>query len=128
MKSKIKRKKKRRVSFINKGSLYRPTLNPSTTFINEPVQMVIPKSVYDYASLVHQTLEGPRQTKLDHDISTVLGTSDPPPGFGFLHPRFYYLEQKRPIPLKPLQVSIENLFFNKKKKRKKKRNKKSICI
>ncbi len=71
--------------------------------------MVIPRAVYDYASMVSQTLENPRQNKLDHDITAILGSSDPPPGFGFLHPRFYHLEQNRPIPLEPLQVRI--LFF-----------------
>jgi len=68
--------------------------------------MIIPKAVYNYAAMVNHTLETPRQNKLDHDVSVILGSSDPPPGFGFLHPRFYYLEQKRPIPLEPLQVSI----------------------
>ncbi len=62
---------------------------------------------------MNQTLESPRQIKLDHDVTAILGSSDPPPGFGFLHPRFYYLEQKRPIPLEPLQVSIS--FYCKKK-------------
>lgn len=81
-------------------------INPSTSAVEEPVEVVIPKSIYNYAAMVHQKLENPRQNKLEHDITTVLGTSDPPPGFGFLHPRFYYLEQKRPIPLEPLQVCI----------------------
>jgi len=88
--------------------------NPSKSMTDEPGEVVIPKSVYNYASMVHQILESPRQNKLEHDITAVLGTSDPPPGFGFLHPRFYYLEQKRPIPLEPLQVCIER---TKKKKK-----------
>lgn len=61
--------------------------------------------------MVNQTLESPRQNKLDHDVTAILGSSDPPPGFGFLHPRFYYLEQKRPIPLEPLQVSVSLFFY-----------------
>jgi hypothetical protein len=56
--------------------------------------------------MVHETLENPRQSKLDHDVNVVLGSSDPPPGFGFLHPRFYYLEQKRPAPMEPLRVCM----------------------
>ncbi len=56
--------------------------------------------------MVHETFESPRQYKLDHDVNAVLGSSDPPPGFGFLHPRFYYLEQKRPVPMEPLRVCI----------------------
>jgi hypothetical protein len=56
--------------------------------------------------MVYENLESPRQNKLHHDVNVVLGSSDPPPGFGFLHPRFYYLEQKRPGPMEPLRVSI----------------------
>jgi hypothetical protein len=98
----------------------RATDGPSTSVVDEQIQTVIPKAVYDYAAMVNHTLESPRQNKLDHDVATVLGSSDPPPGFGFLHPRFYYLEQNRPIPLEPLQVCI--LFFSCLVK------KKSICI
>ena len=61
--------------------------------------------------MVHENLESPRQSKLDHDVHAVLGSSDPPPGFGFLHPRYYYLEQKRPVPMEPLRVSISISFF-----------------
>ena len=90
---------------------------PATTVSKKSIEVVIPRAVYDYASMVNHTLENPRQSKLDHDVSTILGSSDPPPGFGFLHPRFYYLEQRRPIPLEPLQVSSDavkeiNLFFD----------------
>jgi hypothetical protein len=84
---------------------------PSSSLIDDQGQFVIPKSVYNYATLVHQTLESPRQAKLDHDVTTVLGSSDPPAGFGFLYPQFYDLEQKRPIPLEPLRVSISLFFF-----------------
>jgi hypothetical protein len=62
--------------------------------------------------MVHETLESPRQNKLDHDVHAVLGSSDPPPGFGFLHPRFYYLEQKRPVPMEPLRVSMSFLSIS----------------
>jgi hypothetical protein len=90
---------------------HRPTDAPSSSLVENPVQVVIPRAVYDYASMVNHTLENPRQNKLDHDVTAVLGSSDPPPGFGFLYPQFYYLEQKRPVPLKPLQVSISFFFF-----------------
>lgn len=86
--------------------VYRLLNEPSSTLINSETQTVIPKSVYDYATIVRQSLKTPRQNKLDSDVATVLGTSDPPPGFGFLHPQVYYLEQTRPVPLEPLQASI----------------------
>ncbi|CAF1086093.1 unnamed protein product [Rotaria sordida] len=78
---------------------------PSLSIIDDQTQITIPKAVYDYAAVVRQTLETPRQTKLAHDVATVLGSNDPPPGFGFLHPQYYYLEQTRPTPLEPLPVS-----------------------
>ena len=56
-------------------------------------------------------MEGSSQNKLDHDITAILGSSDPPPGFGFLHPRFYYLEQNRPVPMDPLRVRIRTVSF-----------------
>ncbi|CAF3582808.1 unnamed protein product [Rotaria sordida] len=77
---------------------------PSLSIIDDQTQITIPKAVYDYAAVVRQTLETPRQTKLAHDVATVLGSNDPPPGFGFLHPQYYYLEQTRPTPLEPLPV------------------------
>ncbi|CAF2150101.1 unnamed protein product [Rotaria magnacalcarata] len=77
----------------------------SLSLITNQTQTVISKSVYDYATVVRQALKTPRQNKLDHDVATVLGSSDPPPGFGFLHPQFYYLEQTRPVPLEPLQAN-----------------------
>ncbi|CAF4412040.1 unnamed protein product [Rotaria sp. Silwood2] len=76
----------------------------SSSIIDDQTQVTIPKAVYDYAAVVRQALETPRQSKLDHDVATVLGSSDPPPGFGFLQPQFYYLEQTRPVPLEPLRV------------------------
>jgi len=57
--------------------------------------------------MLYEKSEGPNQNKLNHDINAILGSSDPPPGFGFLHPRFYYLTQKRPIPMEPLRVCID---------------------
>ncbi|CAF2169582.1 unnamed protein product [Rotaria magnacalcarata] len=85
--------------------------DPSPSAVGEHLQTFIPRAVYDYATVVHEKLESPRQNKLDHDVNAVLGSSDPPPGFGFLHPRFYYLEQKRPIPMEPLRVSIHFILF-----------------
>ncbi len=84
--------------------------DPSPSAVGDHVQTIIPRAVYDYAAMVHETFEGPRQNKLDQDVSAVLGSNDPPPGFGFLHPRFYYLEQKRPVPMEPLRVSIYFIF------------------
>lgn len=86
--------------------------DPSPSAVDERLQTIIPRAVYDYAAVVHETLESPRQTKLDHDVNAVLGSSDPPPGFGFLHPRFYYLEQKRPVPMEPLRVCIDLIFLD----------------
>ncbi|CAF0874711.1 unnamed protein product, partial [Didymodactylos carnosus] len=71
--------------------------------VNDYNTTIIPRSLYDYAATVHEMFESPRYSKLHHDVSTVLGSADPPPGFGFLHPRFYYLEQKRPVPMQPLK-------------------------
>ena len=31
-------------------------------------------------------------------------SDDPPPGFGLIYPKYYYLEQKRPQPMSPLKV------------------------
>ena len=76
--------------------------------ISQTLPMIISKSVYQYASMLHETSESPRQNKLEHDVTAILGSSDPPPGFGFLHPRYYSLEQKRPTPMEPLQVCIES--------------------
>lgn len=85
-------------------------MEKSTFSVGESLPMIIPKSVYQYATMLHETFESPRQNKLEHDISTILGTSDPPAGFGFLHPRYYALEQKRPTPMEPLQVCIQSIF------------------
>ncbi|CAF0750747.1 unnamed protein product [Rotaria sordida] len=85
--------------------------DPSPSAVSEHLQTFIPRSVYDYATVLHEKIESPRQTKLDHDVNAVLGSSDPPPGFGFLHPRFYYLEQKRPVPMAPLRVRIYFILF-----------------
>ncbi|CAF0742395.1 unnamed protein product [Rotaria sp. Silwood1] len=86
--------------------------DPSPSAVSEHLQTIIPRAVFDYAAIVHEKLESPRQTKLDHDVNAVLGSSDPPPGFGFLHPRFYYLEQKRPVPMEPLRVRIYFIPFH----------------
>lgn len=85
--------------------------DPSPSAVGEQLQTIIPRAVYDYAAVVHERLESPRHAKLGQDVTAVLGSSDPPPGFGFLHPRFYYLEQKRPIPMEPLRVCAEDDCF-----------------
>jgi hypothetical protein len=100
------KKNKRKNFFVFVRFYCRPMRNPATSLVDKPIGTVIPRAVYDYATVVNRKLESPRQNKLDHDIMAMLGSSDPPPGFGFLHPRFYYLEQARPVPLEPLQVSI----------------------
>ena len=84
--------------------------DPSPSAVGEQLTTVIPRAVYDYAAVVHERLESPRRAKLGHDVNAVLGSSDPPAGFGFLHPRFYYLEQKRPVPMEPLRV-CQNEFL-----------------
>ncbi|CAF3676512.1 unnamed protein product [Rotaria sp. Silwood1] len=81
-----------------------PMNESSSSIIDDQTQITIPKAVYNYAAIVRQTLKTPRQSKLDHDVATVFGSRDPPPGFGFLQPQFYYLEQTRPVPLEPLRV------------------------
>ncbi|CAF0911594.1 unnamed protein product [Adineta ricciae] len=58
---------------------------------------VVPMAVYGYASTIHQN-------RLDEDVSAILGSSDPPAGFGNLHPPVHYLRQQRPFPLDPLPV------------------------
>jgi len=73
---------------------------------DDHVKKFIPRAVYDYATIFQQTLESSYKNRFNQDIATVHGSSDPPPGFGFLHPRFRYLQQKRPIPLEPLPVRI----------------------
>jgi hypothetical protein len=86
--------------------------DPSPSAVGEHLPTIIPRSVYDYAAMVHEIVENPRQNKLNHDVNAVLGSSDPPAGFGFLHPRFYYLEQKRPIRMEPLRVCIYLIPFD----------------
>ena len=88
-------------------------MSSSTLYLAQQMSDSLSKSVYKYATHVHEIFEHPRQTKLDHDITKILGSSDPPPGFGFLHPRFYSFEQERPSPMKPLQVRrtyLQGLF------------------
>lgn len=81
--------------------------DPSPSAVGEQLQAVIPRAVYEYAAVVQEIREDPRQAKLKDDVQAVLGSSDPPAGFGFLHPRYYYLEQKRPIPMEPLRVCMK---------------------
>lgn len=100
------------LKYIHQQKNLRSHDDPSPSAVGEHLQTIIPRSVYDYAAMVHETFESPRQTKLDHDVNAVLGSNDPPPGFGFLHPRFYYLEQKRPVPMDPLRVSIFKILIS----------------
>ena len=86
--------------------------NPTSPPVDENgLQAVFTKSVYNYATVIYSKSEDSHPNKLDHDIQKILGSSDPPPGFGFLHPKVYYLTQNRPIPLEPLRVCISILFF-----------------
>ena len=87
--------------------------DPSPSAVGEHLQPIVSQAIYNYAAMVHENLESPHQNKLDHDVQIVLGSSDPPPGFGCLYPRFYYLEQKRPVSMGPLRVCIVlNLFLS----------------
>jgi hypothetical protein len=78
---------------------------PVSSTNDEHTRAVIRRSVYDYAAIVHEQLESSCRNKLDDDIAGVLGSSDPPPGFGYCRPKVYYLEQRRPLPMEPLPVS-----------------------
>ncbi|RMZ95490.1 hypothetical protein BpHYR1_029564 [Brachionus plicatilis] len=52
------------------------------------------------------TLADPKFKRMTESLTKVFGLSDPPPGFGFCYPRYYYLEQKRPQPMNPLKSSL----------------------
>ena len=97
----------------NQSSLlpfYRAMYCPSSLHVAEHHSPgAVTKSVYTYASMLHDILENPRQHTLDHDVINLLGSSDPPAGFGFQHPRFYNLQQKHPRPLEPLRVCSSRL-------------------
>ncbi|CAF1076146.1 unnamed protein product [Adineta steineri] len=78
--------------------------------VEDNVKPTYTRSVYRYAAKIYGKSEDPHQTKLDQDINAILGSSDPPPGFGYLQSNIYYLTQQRPIPLEPLQVCINFIF------------------
>lgn len=78
--------------------------------ISQQTSSNLQRSIYQYASHYQEIFEHPRQSKLEDDVTKILGSSDPPAGFGFLHPRFYSLEQERPSPMKPLQVRQNRIF------------------
>ena len=84
---------------------HRAMYGPSPLIMAAYLPGAFPKTVYNYASMIHDSLENPRQHTLDHDVIDLLGSSDPPAGFGFQHPRFYNLQQRQPRPLEPLRVS-----------------------
>ncbi|CAF3636157.1 unnamed protein product [Adineta steineri] len=81
-----------------------PIDSSSSVKTDDHVQKPVSKAVYDYATMFHQTMEESRQNRLNEDVTTILGSSDPPPGFGVLHPPVRYLKQKCPFPLDPLPV------------------------
>ena len=85
--------------------------SPPVIIQDNTLQAAFTQSVYEYAGIVYSKSDSPHQNKLDHDVQNILGSSDPPPGFGFLHPKVYYLTQSRPIPMEPLRVCISFLFF-----------------
>jgi hypothetical protein len=51
-----------------------------------------------------RSLDSPKSKRIHDSITKVFGNDDPPPGFGRLNPKYYYLEQKRPQPIQPLKV------------------------
>lgn len=64
------------------------------------------KKIYKQAQDINQTsLATPKMQRIHEGVSKVFGMTDPPPGFGLIYPKFYYLEQKRPQPMDPLKVS-----------------------
>ncbi|UJR33272.1 hypothetical protein I4U23_020727 [Adineta vaga] len=96
----IERKQTPEVEINNNISQENPSF-PSAQ--QNSLQADFTRSVYDYAAVVYSKAEDPHQNRLDHDIQKILGSSDPPPGFGFLHPKVYYLTQNRPTPMEPLR-------------------------
>lgn len=63
------------------------------------------KKIYKQALTINQnSLVSPKLQRIHEGVSKVFGLDDPPPGFGLIYPKFYYLEQKRPQPMSPLKV------------------------
>ncbi len=65
------------------------------------------RKIYKQALNINQNcLVTPKLQRIHEGVSKVFGLDDPPPGFGLIYPKFYYLEQKRPQPMSPLKVII----------------------
>jgi len=63
------------------------------------------KKIYKDALVINNMNLGTPKAKRIHDsVNKVFGSDDPPPGFGLIYPKYYYLEQKRPQPMEPLKV------------------------
>jgi len=63
------------------------------------------KKIYKHALNINNTsMVTPKMQRIHEGVSKVFGIDDPPPGFGLIFPKFYYLEQKRPQPMSPLKV------------------------
>lgn len=65
----------------------------------------IKKRLYKQALNINQiSLLTPKSQRIQSTVTKVFGLNDPPPGFGLVYPRYYYLEQKKPQPMSPLKV------------------------
>lgn len=63
------------------------------------------KNVYKQAFNISKTnLVSPKIKRINENVTKIYGFEDPPPGFGFSYPRFYFIEQKKPQPMNPLKV------------------------
>ena len=77
--------------------------------VNETVK----KRLYKQALDINQvSLLTPKSQRIQSTVSKVFGLDDPPPGFGLVYPKYYYLEQRRPLPMNPLKVIIFNFGYN----------------
>jgi hypothetical protein len=71
----------------------------------ESIQGKTKKKIYKDALVINNMNLGTPKAKRIHDsVNKVFGSDDPPPGFGLIYPKYYYLEQKRPQPMEPLKV------------------------
>jgi hypothetical protein len=72
--------------------------------VNETVK----KQIYKQAIDINQTsLLTPKSQRIQSTVTKVFGLDDPPPGFGLVYPKYYYLEQKKPQPMSPLKVFMK---------------------
>jgi len=52
----------------------------------------IKKRIYKQALVINQsTLISPKFQRIHEGVSRVFGLDDPPPGFGLIYPKYYYL-------------------------------------